>query len=285
MTLAVLGTGIMGGAMARNWLRAGERVRVWNRSPAKARALAADGAYVAGDPADAVNGAEVIVTMLYDADSVAGVLAAAAPKLSPGALWIQASTVGVTGAARLADLADGLGLSYVDAPVVGTRQPAEQGTLGVLASGPEAVRAEVERVLGPVSARVHWLGAAGAGSRMKLVFNTWALAAVAGVAQAIALAEGLGEDPAAFLELIRGGPLDLGYAHVKGATMISRDFTVAFPVSGAAKDAALILDAAAEAGLDLAVIGQVRRHLDEAARRGHRDDDLAALYVAVRDPS
>jgi 3-hydroxyisobutyrate dehydrogenase len=285
MTLAVLGTGIMGGAMARNWLAAGERVRVWNRTYAKAAPLAEAGAEVATDPAAAVRDVDAIVTVLYDADSVAEAIGAAGDALLPGTLWLQMSTVGVDGAARLAELARAHGLGYVDAPIVGTRQPAEQGQLGVLASGPDEVRGRVEELLAPVAARVHWLGPAGTGSRMKLVVNTWAVSAVAGVAQAIALADGLGLDPRAFLALIKGGPLDLGYAHVKGELMIHGEYPPSFPVSGAFKDTTLILAAARQAGLDLAGIEQACRQLDEAARQGHRDDDFAAVYEAVRHPA
>jgi 3-hydroxyisobutyrate dehydrogenase len=284
MTLAVLGTGIMGAAMARNWLAAGDRVRVWNRTRAKAQPLAEAGAEVADDPAGAVDGADVVVTMLYDAAAVAESIEATGSALRPGTLWLQMSTVGVDGAARLAELAQAHGLTYVDAPVVGTRQPAEQGRLGVLASGPDQVRAQVEELLAPVAAKVHWLGPAGTGSRMKLVMNTWVLTAVTGVAEAIALADGLGLDPRRFLELITGGPMDLAYAHMKGELMIRAAYPPSFPVSGALKDAALIGEAAKDAGLDLAGVEAVRRKLDAVARDGHRDDDLAAVYEAARHP-
>jgi 3-hydroxyisobutyrate dehydrogenase len=282
MTIAVLGTGIMGAAMARNWLKAGESVRAWNRTRAKAEPLAEAGAYVADDPAGAVDGADVIVTMLYDAEAVAEAIRAAADRLRPGTLWLQMSTVGDDGAERLAALAEGYGLTYVDAPVVGSREPAEQGRLTVLASGPDDVRDRVERLLEPIAARVLWLGPAGAGSRMKLVVNTWVLTAVAGVADAIALADGLGLKGDDFLDLIRGGPLDFQYAHVKGALMLRREFPPSFPVKGALKDAGLVVAAGEAAGLDLAVVDAVRQQLAEVATKGHQDEDFAALYRAVR---
>jgi 3-hydroxyisobutyrate dehydrogenase len=285
MTLAVLGTGIMGAAMARNWLATGERVRVWNRTHAKAAPLADAGAAVADSPAAAVDGADVVVTMLFDADSILEALTAAADKLRPGALWLQMSTVGVEGSARLADFARARGLTYVDAPVMGTRQPAEQGQLGVLASGPEQVREQVERLLAPVAARVAWLGPAGAGSRMKLVVNAWVVAALAGVAQALALADALDLEPREFLGLIEGGPMDLGYAHVKGELMLRGEYPTSFAVSGARKDATLIVEAARASGVDLAGVDEVRRLLDTVAKRGRADEDFAAVYEAIRHPS
>jgi 3-hydroxyisobutyrate dehydrogenase len=284
MTIAVLGTGIMGAGMARNWLAAGEPVRVWNRSRNKAEPLADAGAQVADDPGAAVDGVDAMVTMLYDADSVASVVQAASARLAPGTLWLQMSTVGVDGARRLGDLAAEHGLTYVDAPVIGSRQPAEQGQLGVLASGPEEVRERVQRLLDPVAAKVHWLGEAGTGSRMKLVVNTWALSAIAGIANAIALADALGLHGAGYLELVRGGPLDLGYAHAKAELMGQGKYPPSFPVSGALKDAQLILAAGQAVGLDLAGMEAIRRHLDTVAAGGHGDDDFAALYEAIRHP-
>jgi 3-hydroxyisobutyrate dehydrogenase len=282
MTMAVLGTGIMGSAMARNWLKAGQPVRVWNRTRAKADPLAEAGAQVADDPASAVDGADVVVTMLYDADAVAQAMEAAADRLRPGALWLQMSTVGLKGAQRLAELAARYRLDYVDAPVVGTREPAEQGKLTALASGPDEVRDRVERLLQPVATKVFWLGPAGTGSRMKLVANSWVLTATAGVANSIALADALGLDGAAFLAVISGGPLDLTYAHVKGALMMRREFPPSFPVNGALKDANLILAAGESAGVDLAAVEAARRHLDEVAAHSYRDADMSAMYLAAR---
>jgi 3-hydroxyisobutyrate dehydrogenase len=118
MTLvALLGTGTMGAGMARTIAAAGHDLRVWNRSPERARALA-DVATVADDPAEAVRGAEVVVTMLWDADSVESVVREAGAGLAPGTVWLQTSTVGVDGTRRLAALAQEHGLVLVDAPVL-----------------------------------------------------------------------------------------------------------------------------------------------------------------------
>jgi 3-hydroxyisobutyrate dehydrogenase len=285
MTLAVLGTGIIGAAVARNWLGAGRQVRVWNRTRANAEPLAADGAFVADSPADAVDGADVVVTVLFDAAAVASVMTAAAPGLAPGALWLQLSTVGADGADELGALAAKLGLVYVDAPVLGTRGPAEQGKLNVLASGPAEVRERVEALVAPISAKVTWLGEAGAGSRTKLVVNSWVLTSVAAVAQSVALADALGIDPKLFLSLISGGPLDMPYAQIKAPAMMQRDYPAAFPASGAAKDARLVGELAGQVGIDSSVVDAARALLETAAARGFQDDDMAAMYEAVRSPS
>jgi hypothetical protein len=166
-TVAVLGTGIMGAAMARNLLAAGMEVRVWNRTPEKADPLAGDGAAVAASPAQATEGAEFMITMLSDTVAVEdavgeGVLSA----LGEGSVWIQTSTLGMEESARLAEMASQHGVAYVDAPVLGTRQPAEQGQLIVLASGPEGVRERCAPLFDAIGSTTLWLGEAGAGTRL-----------------------------------------------------------------------------------------------------------------------
>src|SRR5919112_2016149 len=143
-TIAVLGTGIMGAAMARNLLAAGMEGRVWNRTREKAEPLADEGARVADTPTDAAEGAGFVLTMLADADTVAqaaGGEDSALSALPDDGVWLQMSTVGIEGHERLAQIAGERGVFYVDAPVLGTKEPAEQGQLIVLASGPEEVQA------------------------------------------------------------------------------------------------------------------------------------------------
>lgn len=276
-TVALLGTGIMGAGMGRSLARAGLDVTVWNRSTDKARAL---GLPVADDAADAVRDKDVVVTMLFDAGSVAAVMADALPAMKKSAVWVQTSTVGLDGTAELADLAAGHGIAYVDAPVLGTRQPADNGQLTVLAAGPERVRETIAPVLDAISAKVVWTGEEpGGGHRLKLVANAWVLSITAATAQSVALAEGLGLDPRQFLSLIEGGPLDAGYAQLKGKAMLSGDFTPAFALSGATKDAGLIRAAAADAGVSTELIAALEKLF---AAAGDQDDDMAAVIRAAR---
>jgi 3-hydroxyisobutyrate dehydrogenase len=282
MTMAVLGTGIMGAALARNFLKAGETVRVWNRTPEKAEPLADDGAHVIADVAEAVDGADVIVTMLYDGAAVEQTIKDAASGLNPGMIWLQMSTVGIPAADELAVLASRHGLQYVDAPVLGTRAPAEAGQLTVLASGPAGLETTVIKLVSPVSAKTVWLGAAGNGSRAKLVMNSWVMSIMLGLGQTIALAEGAGVDPQLFLDLIKGGAMDVGYAHVKGKAMITRDYAASFSVGGAAKDARLISELARSLGVDSSTVDAAQQLFEVAAQLGHEDADMAAIVEAVR---
>jgi 3-hydroxyisobutyrate dehydrogenase len=132
--VAVLGTGIMGAPMARNLLKAGFPVRVWNRTRDKARVLAAEGADLAETPADAVREAAFVITMLIDGDAVAAVMGQAAESVPDGAVWLQTSMVG-RDVERVAGLAEDHGITFVDCPVLGTRETAKRGRLVVLASG------------------------------------------------------------------------------------------------------------------------------------------------------
>ena len=277
-TVALLGIGTMGAGMARNIAAAGFPLRVWNRTREKAEPFV-DVATVADSVADAVDGAGVVVTMLYDADSVATTMEQARGHLRPGAVWLQQSTVGVDGTERLASLAADLGVVFVDAPVLGTRKPAEEGTLVVLASGPDEARESVTPVLDAIGSRTMWVGEAGAGSRLKLAANAWVFTVVEGVAESLALTRALGLDPRLFLEAIGGGALDAPYVQLKGGAMLDGTFEPAFALGGALKDAGLILDAAEAAGVDLGVLPGVRDHLARAVAAGHGDLDLAATYL------
>jgi 3-hydroxyisobutyrate dehydrogenase len=281
-TVALLGTGTMGLPMARNLLRAGLPLRVWNRTPDKAQPLADDGATVVATPAAAVDGADVVVTMLDAIDAVRETIAAAAPGLDRGQVWVQTSTVGVEGTHGLAELAEEFGLRFVDAPVLGTLKPAEDGTLVVLASGPDDALDVAQPVFDAIGSRTMRVGRAGAGTRVKLVANSWVLAVTAATAEAFALAEGLDVDPRTFLESVSGGPLDLPYLQVKGQAMLDGAYAPSFSVRNALKDARLVGAAADGAGVRNGIAAVAAEHLDRAEQAGHGDDDMAALYRGVK---
>ena len=281
--VALLGTGIMGAAMARNLIQAGAEVRAWNRSTEKAEPLARDGATVVEDPAEAASGADFLLTMLSDADVIEDVVGdGVLPALADGGVWLQMSTVGERGNEKFARLAAESGVAYVDAPVLGTKAPAEQGQLIVLASGPDDVRSKCEPVFEAVGSKTVWLGEAGEGSRLKLVVNNWIVGLLGVLAETIAFARATGVDPQKFLETIEGGPLGLPYAQIKGAMMIEEDFPTSFSAKLARKDAGLVLDAAEERGLRMSLAPAVAARLDEAIEARHGEEDMAAVYEAAK---
>jgi len=278
--VAVLGTGIMGGPMARNLLRAGHEVTVWNRTVEKAEALEEAGARVASTPADAVRGAEIVLTMLADALAVEETLigSGALDVMPQGALWIQSSTIGVAGTERLAEQAGERGITFVDAPVLGTKKPAEDGQLFMLASGPEEARARCKPVFDAISRGHVWLGEAGLGTRLKLVVNSWILCTIENLSETFVLAQTLGVDPRSLLEAISGGGMDMPYAHLKGEAILNQDFPASFPLVHARKDVALILDAAGE--VELPLVRATLQQFDRAFELGHGDEDMSAVYYA-----
>jgi 3-hydroxyisobutyrate dehydrogenase len=277
--IAFLGTGTMGLPMASNLLRAGFTVHAWNRTPDRARPLADDGAELFDDPRAAADGCPLMITMLSDADSVLQVAQAALSASEPPDVWIQMSTIGVEGAERCAELADDREVTYVDAPVLGTRTPAEQGKLVILASGPESARPAVDPVFEAVGARTQWLGEAGAATAAKVAINSWVVGVVGVLAETITLFEALGLDPQVFFDAVEGGPLDLGYARLKGPAMMKRAFDdVSFRLALARKDADLVLAAAADVGLELPVMEGVVTRLRAAEADGHGDEDMGATY-------
>ena len=279
-TVAVLGTGYMGAPMARNIADAGHTVRVWNRSRARAEPLADAGATVADTPAEAVDGADIVITMLSDGPVVAEVIDAAAGRLGADVVWLQMSTVGDTWSGTLAARATDLGVTYVDAPVLGTKKPAEDGSLVVLAAGADDVRDRVAPIFDAVGSRTLWLDGVGRASRLKLVINAWIAALTAALAESVALAEHLDIDPRQFLDAIDGGAVGAPYAQIKGPMMIAGEYPTSFPVRLAHKDVGLVLDAAGDT-LPLRVAEAVAAQFSAAIDAGAGEDDMAAVRRAL----
>ncbi|HEX6460913.1 MAG TPA: NAD(P)-dependent oxidoreductase [Thermoleophilaceae bacterium] len=277
-SVAVLGTGIMGGPMARNIAGGGLHTRAWNRTREKAEEL---GLPVAGSPADAVDGVDIVVTMLADGSAVESVMVdgGALQAMRDDAVWLQASTVGIAATERLAQLAEERGVTYVDAPVLGTKAPAEKGELTVLASGPDAALDTCEPVFDAIGSKTVRLGEAGAGTRLKLVINNWLLSLLGDLAETVALAERLGVEPERFLEAI-DGPTGSPYAQMKGPMMIKREFPTSFPLKLALKDLELVLEAAERHHADMRVAGAAAENFRRAVDQGHGDEDMAAVFFA-----
>ena len=282
--VALIGTGIMGAGMGRQLLGAGFPLRVWNRTASKADALVEAGARWCDSPAEAARGADVVITMVTDGpvvDRVAfgddGLLAG----LGGDGIWLQMSTVAIDEQEAFAERASRQGVGFADAPVLGTKKPAEEGALIVLAGCSDGLRDRLEPLFDAMGSRTLWVGAPGAATRLKLVCNTWVLGLLGVLGETIALAEGLEVDPRGFLDAISGGALDVAYAHIKGEMMLGREYPAAFPLEHALKDSRLIQTAAARAGIEPRVMRAVAEAfatvLDE-----HGKADMAAVVEAYR---
>jgi len=284
--VTVLGTGIMGSAMARNLVCAGLRTTVWDRSPAATAPLSEAGALVAASAAEAVQDARVVVTMLPTADVVDSVIFAGgvARALAEGAVWAQMGTIGLAATtgigSRLGELRPDV--MFVDAPVSGSKGPAEAGQLLILASGPATAAPAVRPVFEAVGRKTVWLGQAGQGSRMKLVVNAYMSVLIEGVAEALELAARLGIDASELAEAIEGGPLDAPIADAKLHKMQRGDFAPEFPLQWALKDVDLALAAAGEDELPL--LAALSRQWRAAVDAGHGREDVSAARLALGGP-
>jgi len=275
--VAVLGAGTMGRGMTRSLLRNGFTVDVWDRTAEKAAALAADGATAREDARDAVREADVVITMVADADAVNqlafdfGMLEA----MRPQSVWAQMGTIGVAAAVELATRVgtERPDVSFEDAPVSGTRAPAENGQLLILASGPERARPVLEPVFAALGRETRWLGEAGAGSRLKLVMNSWLVFLVEGAAEIMALADSLGVDHQQVLGFLKAGNLANPAAAAKFAKMDAVDDSADFALQWALKDIRLAMEAS---GRRLPMLDVVRERWASLVGQGLGDRDVSA---------
>jgi 3-hydroxyisobutyrate dehydrogenase len=268
--------------MARSLARGGHRVTVWNRTHERAVAVAGGTITACDTVADALLGAEVVLTMLYDAESVLHVTAEVAGALAPDAVWMQSTTVGPAGIRRIAEAAGGVRGRLLDAPVLGTKQPAEPGSLTVLVSGPATGVRRAGPVLDAIGSRTIELGEAlGDASALKLAVNSWVASLCAATAQGLGLTQALGLEPSLFLEAIRGGAADSAYAQGKGPLMLERAWDdPAFALDSVVKDVGLMIDAAQESGFPTDLLTSLSGLYERAADRGLGGADMSAVRAA-----
>ncbi len=284
--VAVLGLGIMGSALARNAARAGLNTVAWDRNAKRASSLATDRLHVAETIQDAVGDAEAVVTMVSDADAVLSIMEdrGAFEAMKADAAWVQMSTIGVDGTERAMRLtATRTDIVFVDAPVSGSKGPAEQAKLVVLASGDRARAGQtVQRFFDAIGIQTHWLGKAGQGTRMKLLFNAWLGILMEGVAEVAALGDALGIDPERFAALASGGPLVPPWAVAKLKKIAEkRTAETEFPLRWAEKDLLLALEAAGDERPHLPVLNKMATIWEDAVR-DFGEDDLSAIYLALQ---
>jgi 3-hydroxyisobutyrate dehydrogenase len=283
MNVSVLGTGTMGSAMAANLARAGLSTVVWDRTPSAAAALASVGVTVAPTLVDAVRSADVVITMVSDGNAVASVATdqGMLDSLPAGAVWVQMATIGVDATDRMAALTAERrpDVVFVDAPVSGSKGPAERGELIVLASGPAGVVDRLEPVFDAIGRRTIWASEAGRGSRLKLVLNSWLAFLAEGLAETVALADGLGITRDELRQAVAGGPLAAPYAMAKLAKIADDDFAPEFPLVLALKDVDLALAATPSRLPGMAAISE---QWHRAVGDGLGDLDISAASLALQ---
>lgn len=282
--VALLGTGIMGSGMAAQLLDAGHELTVWNRTTSKARPLAERGAKLAASPVEAVDGVDFVITALADGGAVREVMEGddgALVGMGRASVWIQMSTVSLEDVDEFERRSKESGVHFVDAPVLGTKGPAEKGELIVLAAGSSSVLERCQPLFDAVGRRTMSFEKPCHATRLKLVINNWVLGLLGVLAETIAMADALGVNSGDFLDAIAGGALDAGYAHIKGEMMQKREYPTAFPLRLALKDARLIEAAARKHDLEPHVIASVAERFAAAVDK-HGDRDMSAVVEVMR---
>jgi 3-hydroxyisobutyrate dehydrogenase len=253
--VAVIGAGTMGGAMAARLLSLRFEVRVWSRHAASTVSLVELGATGHENVRDAVVEADIVLTTLPTAAVTAEVMfdGLGIDAVPPGATWAQMATIGVSATESVYDVARNRrpDVAFVDAPVSGSRGPAESGQLLILAAGPDTANPSLKSVFDALGRKTLWLGPVGAGSRMKLILNTWLAFQTECAAESASLAKRLHVDPLMLVEALRDNPLASAYAMAKLDRILSDDYHADFSLDWALKDLELVGD---DAGADAAPI-------------------------------
>ncbi len=279
LTIGFLGTGIMGGPMARNLCRAGHAVRAWNRSPDKAAALAEAGVGLAADPAEAARGADVVICMLSSGPVCDAILLGpdgALAAMAPGSLLVVMSSIPVETAQRQAAAAAQAGIHYVDAPVSGGERGAIAGTLAIMAGGSPEAFGRAEPVLAAMGRPTH-VGPAGCGQLAKLANQAIVASTIVTVAEAITFVESGGADPAKVREALLGGFADSTILKQHALRMIERDFAPGGPAKYQVKDTGTALAHAETLGLTLPVLSLVDQMFSDMVAHGDGDLDHSAV--------
>ena len=281
--IAVLGTGLMGAPMSRNLLKAGFDVRVWNRTLAKAEALVSDGAVLAATPAEAVTGADAVISMLSDGVAVSALIedADVTRAMTKGAVWIDMSSAKPEEARAQASHLQALGLSHLDAPVSGGTKGAEAASLAIMVGGEAESFAKAEPVLSAMGRPVH-VGPSGSGQLSKLANQGIVAVTIAAVAEAMLLLREGGADPAAVRAALKGGFADSTILQQHGARMTEGDFAPGGLSKLQLKDLDNLLHESGGLGLSLPTAQMVRDRFSHFVHQmDGADKDHSGLYLEL----
>ncbi|MDP3183466.1 MAG: NAD(P)-dependent oxidoreductase [Desulfobaccales bacterium] len=275
-----MGLGIMGSAMAANIFKAGYPLMVYNRTPEKAEKFALMGAGVASSPRALAHAAQVLIAMVTGPEALNELLwgkNGAGPELGPGKIFINMSSVSPKFTRELAEKLAPNGVAFVDAPVSGTKKPAEEGTLVILAGGAEAKVKELEPLFLTMGKKVIYCGEAGQGSMMKMTINLLLGLMMEGFAEALNFGRLGGLDFEAMLDVVFSGPLNCGLFQMKAQMLKEKDFPPNFPLKHMTKDCKFIVDTAYETGAP-APLGHLLLHLYRlGVSQNLGDQDFAAI--------
>jgi 3-hydroxyisobutyrate dehydrogenase-like beta-hydroxyacid dehydrogenase len=284
-TVGLIGLGNMGTAIAERLLDAGYSLVVNNRTPEKAEALAALGADVAATPEELVERVDVVLSSLAnDAafEEVAGKVITAA---RPGTALVDLSTVSPEASARVAELARAASVPYLRAPVSGNPTVVRAGNLSFIVSGARETLDDVESVLAAIGATIHYVGKEEQARVVKLAINLMIAVLAQVMSEALVLGEAAGVSRAALLDVMASSAAGAPFVKYKTEALLRDDFSATFTTSLMEKDIDLVLDAAGDAGLELPLAREMKKHLRAAIDAGYANDDFIALFLQLRSAS
>ncbi|MCH4209413.1 NAD(P)-dependent oxidoreductase [Bifidobacterium sp.] len=283
--VTVLGTGIMGGGIAKALAKAGFDVTAWNRTAAHAEPLRDYGVKVELELADALAGADVVLVVVYDADSVLDVIKRGINAAPADAVWVQMATIGIEGTRKAVRLAQEQDANLVETMMMGSKDQAENGGLTLIAGGSQALFEQAGPVLDAISTKiVHCGESVGSGSLVKLACNLWLACITTAACQSVELLKSEGADPQLFLDVIKGMTTDSPYAHLKGGKVIAGDFSAQFAVDALLKDLSLVGEVMAGNGFRADLLDRQKALFDQVSEHGHGLDDVSAVALAFEPP-
>ncbi len=279
-SVGFIGLGIMGRGMARNLIKSGFSVTVYNRTRARSEELAADGAIIAETPADAVRGKDFVITMLSDPAAVQAVIEGEhglAAGLGAGTVLIDCSTVDPETSAMLLQLARSKGAAFLDSPVTGSKLGAEAGELVLLLGGEADVLEKARGVLEAMSKKIIHAGPSGSGTLLKLCFNLMVSSTAVALSESLVLGTKGGLNPQVVADALMAGALSSYFIDWKSKSILSGDFDTHFSTKLMLKDTKLITSTAQSLGFDLPTTSAVRDKLQEAADSGLAEEDFCSV--------
>jgi 3-hydroxyisobutyrate dehydrogenase len=281
MEIAWIGTGIMGAPMARRLLAAGHHVRVYNRTPERARALAANGASVAASPAEAVKGAEAVFIMVPDTPDVELTITRIEPALAHGQIVIDMSTIAPAAERAIAAQLKKVAVDYLDAPVSGGDKGAIEGTLAIMVGGDETAFTRAKPLFEHLGKRITYMGASGAGQMTKLANQIAVAVTLEAAAEAIRFASAGGLDAAHVIEAIGAGAAGSWQLSNLGPKIVAKDYAPGFFIKLIRKDLRLVSEAARDANVALPGLALMTSMFNSAAALGHDLDGTQAVASAL----
>jgi 3-hydroxyisobutyrate dehydrogenase/glyoxylate/succinic semialdehyde reductase len=275
----------MGSRMAGNLVRGGTAVTVYNRTAERVRPLSEEGARVATSAADAARDADVVITVLSDPEAVRQVAVGEGGFLSAmraGSLWVDCSTVDPAFVREMAAAAAKHGVRYLDAPVAGSKVPAEKGELLFLAGGTADDVAQAEPLFALMGKRTIHAGPVSSGASLKLCNNLMLGAAMLAFGEAVAAGRAMGLDEEILLEVLTTSPVSAPFLALKRNKVRDADWAVEFPLKHQHKDLHLLLETAYAAGLPLPLAATVKERYGDARAHGLEEVDFSAVCAVAR---